>query len=210
MRALVSGFCLVVAGCAHAGEPTSDAQPVGADCSYDFSEMMRLDFEAFDQDIEGGWRILGSTPGCEAETADLIQKYRTMRVESQRLSLMHHEMQLRGAAGQYETAADLAREVLEFDLPPVMQAYHEAELAFFARDYDALLAARRSLAAVPMPEHFEKSAAQYLEKYPDQPPLVWPVNLDVVDGLIACFDKPYSEAYSFSCRPESEEKVGAE
>lgn len=210
MRALVSGFCLAISGCAHAGEPASDAQPVEADCSYDFSEMMRLDFEAFDQDLEGGWRILGSTKGCEVETADLLHKYRTLKIDGQRQSLMHHEMQLRGAAGQYDVAVALARDVLEFDLPPVMQAYHEAELAFFARDHDALLAARRALAAVPMPKGFAKSAEQYLEKYPDQPPLVWPINLDVVDGLIACFDKPYSEAYSFSCRPDSEEKTAAE
>ncbi|KCZ98860.1 hypothetical protein HPO_08169 [Hyphomonas polymorpha PS728] len=171
--------------------------------------MMRLDFEAFDQDLEGGWRILGSTPGCEAETADLIHKFRTMKVDGQRLSLMHHEMQLRGAAGQYGAAADLARDVLGFALSPEMQAYHEAELAFFARDYDGLLAARSRLAALPAPEGFKKGVEHFLANYPDQPPPVWPVNLDVVEGLIACFEKPYSEAYSFACRPDPQAETAA-
>jgi hypothetical protein len=30
--------------------------------------------------------------------------------------------------------------------------------------------------------------------------LKWPMNLDVLDGLIACFDRPYSEAYDAKCR----------
>ncbi|MEM1246425.1 MAG: hypothetical protein AAGK22_08635 [Acidobacteriota bacterium] len=28
----------------------------------------------------------------------------------------------------------------------------------------------------------------------------WPPNLDVVDGLLRCFDRPYAEAYGASCR----------
>lgn len=212
MRYFLTGLCLMVSGCAHAGEregagsPAAQPAPVeaAADCSYDFGAVMGLDFEAFDQDLDGGWRILGNTPGCEAETANLIHKYRTLKIEGQRQGLMHHEMQLRGAAAQYEEAAALASDVLAFATSPEMKAYHAAELAFFSRDYAALLDARRQLAAVPMPDGYEKGIERFRQQYPDAPPPVWPINLDVVDGLIACFNRPYSEAYSFACRPDSQ------
>ena len=29
----------------------------------------------------------------------------------------------------------------------------------------------------------------------------WPPNIDVVDGLIHCFDRSYDEAYGSACRP---------
>jgi hypothetical protein len=32
--------------------------------------------------------------------------------------------------------------------------------------------------------------------------LAWPPNLDVLDRLLTCFDRPYREAYG-DCRPET-------
>jgi len=32
--------------------------------------------------------------------------------------------------------------------------------------------------------------------------LAWPPNLDILDQLLACFDRPYREAYS-DCRSET-------
>jgi hypothetical protein len=31
----------------------------------------------------------------------------------------------------------------------------------------------------------------------------WPPNLDVVDGLSACFNLPYAEAYGAACRTKA-------
>src|SRR3546814_17902844 len=37
----------------------------------------------------------------------------------------------------------------------------------------------------------------------------WPPNIEVVDALVACFNKPYKEAYGPTCRSE-ERRVGKE
>jgi hypothetical protein len=87
-----------------------------------------------------------------------------------------------------------------------MQSYHEAELAFLARDMGALKAARDRLAGVPKPDGFDQGVEAFKMKYPEFPPPTWPMNLDVVDGFINCFDMPYAEAYKFSCRPEQSEE----
>ena len=63
----------------------------------------------------------------------------------------------------------------------------------------ALQAARDRLAAVPPPPGFEEDAARFKTQYGRE--LSWPLNLDVLDGFLACFDKPYDEAYSRDCRP---------
>lgn len=40
---------------------------------------------------------------------------------------------------------------------------------------------------------------------PGQPPMRvrCPPNIDVVDGLVACFEQSYGEAYSGDCRPQT-------
>ena len=172
------------------------------DCSYDLSAMMSMDYAAFEDNLEGGWRILGSTKGCEIETADLLEKYRVERTEWQRNRLIHHEAQLRAAAGQNDQAVALLKEILLSEDSPSTMAYRKAEIAFLSGDMPGLQAAREALANLPPPAGFEAGVRQFLETYPDQKPPVWPVNLDVVDGFIACFDKPYSEAYKFTCRPQ--------
>ena len=46
------------------------------DCSYDLDAMLALDQQAFDQDMDGGWRPLGQRDGCEAAAAELIREWR--------------------------------------------------------------------------------------------------------------------------------------
>ena len=161
--------------------------------------MMGLNYEEFENDLDGGWRQLGNTLGCEAETAKLIRTYRIEKIEAQRRSLLHHEAQLLGAAGDYEAAAATLRTLIPLVTDPTMLYYHEAELAFFLRNRAALKDARKSLSALPQPDWFERSAEAFKQAYPGSPAPVWPLNLDVVDGLIRCFDRPYAEAYQRVC-----------
>ena len=181
------------------------------DCAYDRAAMLALDTDTFDSAPGAGWRTVGNIPGCEAAGADLLALYRS---EKQGLSaddeagLLHHEFQLRAASAQTGAAIAIAQDLISLRANDVlMRSYHEAELAFLSRDRGALEAARDRLAALPEPDGFRQGVEAFRAKYPDSPPPVWPVNLDVVEGFINCFDKPYAEAYAFSCRPGNGEAV---
>lgn len=74
--------------------------------------------------------------------------------------------------------------------------YVNASIAFLERDLAALRAARVRLADLPVPSDFAALDGSAVRHDP-----VWPLNLDVVDGLLACFGKPYEEAYGTAeCR----------
>lgn len=193
MRAFCFSVAAAISMCASAAAQT-------ADCTYDLSAMMGLEYEAFDSTPQEGWRIVGDRPGCEAQAADLIARYRSEKIDQQRRSLMHHEAQLRAASGQIEAAIALIEQVRAMQTAPEMIAYHDAEIAFLRRDLPALTAARDRLMAVPPPPGFDESVARFRQRYPTLPPPVWPLNLDVVNSLVACFGRPYSEAYTAPCR----------
>ena len=116
---------------------------------------------------------------------------------------------MRASGGQYERAIPLlesARKAADQDLAG-WNYYVDATTAFLRRDKPALLAARERLAAVAYPENASLPPLKdgYFE-FPGQPgqPVMrmrWPPNIDVVDRLVTCFAKPYSEAYGSSCRP---------
>lgn len=179
-------------------------------CEYDEQALLALDEDAFDQDISGGWRAVASIPGCELAAAGLLATYRAKHANASTV-LAWHEGQMRASAGQYEQAIPL----LEAARKPLQQEaggwnhYVDATLAFLRHDNPALLAARKRLAAVAytadtgMPPL--KDGYFELPVPPGQPAMKmrWPPNIDVVDGLVACFSKPYAEAYGASCRPPS-------
>jgi len=205
MRAgLLSLVLLGTAGCQQAPEPVPD-------CSYDAEAMLALDIGEFDSTPGAGWRVIANIPGCESDWADLLARYRTqgegLSAEDE-AGLLHHEFQLRAASGQTDAAIDIVRELIAIRAnDAAMQSYHEAELAFLSRNLGALRAARERLAAIPKPEGFEKGVEAFKAKYPGYPPPAWPINLDVIDGFINCFDEPYAEAYKFSCRPDQAQPV---
>jgi hypothetical protein len=65
------------------------------------------------------------------------------------------------------------------------------------KDKTALLKARATLATIPKPEGFQpsvKDAQGSIFK------ISWPLNLNVIDDLIKCFDQPYKIAYGCSAR----------
>ena len=177
-------------------------------CKYDEEALLALDENAFDQDLSGGWRAIASIPGCERAAAELLAAYRAKHPNAGTL-LAWHEGQMRASAGQYEQAIPLleaARKPVEQD-PTGWNHYVDATLAFLRHDNPALLAAQKRLAAVAYPEGAGmpplKDGYFELPAPPGQPGMKmrWPPNIEVVDGLVACFRKPYEEAYGASCRP---------
>ncbi len=167
-----------------------------APCRRADAAMLALPLHEFDQ-TDAGWRSL-ETEGCEASTADDIARYRVLNRD--RLAgedtgtLVWHEGQMRAAAGQSDAAIALMLENRERESEAI-QPYVDASIAFLRRDRDALLAAHTRLMALPVPDYFARAAERYRVSYPDLPPLAWPLNRDKVEGFIACFDRPYREAY---------------
>ncbi len=198
---------LVSAGAANAQAPQKSAAECGADPA---NPYLRLSPKEFDQTIGMGWRVIGDKEGCEQAGADIIAIYRDEVLAQYIAGLNGHEAQLRASAGDFPKAAELYRRKLIFlkalaeesqDLSDVV--YVEATIAYLERDRAALEARRAQLAALPKPDGYDGLAARYVKDNPKAAAsLVWPRNLNVVDGLIACFDKPYHEAYSAACQPK--------
>lgn len=161
------------------------ASPPG--CRYD-REVLGLGIDAFDQDMKGGWRALADQPGCEAKAADLIRAYR-LNQEAALPALYLHEAQLRASAGDYVGAIPLLMRARQRDFDEAgLSAYIDATIAFLRGDRAALTAAKERLRTWPKPADWPV----------DSP---WPPNMNVVEGLEACFGKPYKLAYDVSCRP---------
>lgn len=167
-----------------------------APCAHDRAALLALDQQAFDQDMEGGWRMLARDPACYLAAADLIRDYRAMHGLTDTI-LFWHEGQMRAQAGQDAAAAALFEQSRKPPGDPFgWNFYVEASLAFLRRDRFALLAAREALARLPRPADFDPRDAR------GQPVQVrWPPNLNVVDGLIACFGQSYRAAYNCPARP---------
>lgn len=152
-------------------------------CAVDREAMMALGIDAFDQDMNGGWRPLAQRAECQDVAADLIRDYRAFIVDRTRL-LYWHEGQLRAGLGQTAAAIGLFEQARRPDSDEFgWNHYVDATIAFLRGDRPALLAARTRLAAMrPPPNRTE------------------PMNLGVVDGFVHCFGQPYREAYGTACR----------
>jgi hypothetical protein len=166
------------------------AEPVAdVSCQVDTEAILRLSPSEFDQDPTGGWRTLTATPGCEVVIADLLAEYRRRNwgiFKEYELHLNYwHEGQVRAFAGQYDEAVPLLLAGVDPHAIGGFSEYALATVAFLQNNRQALKAARDRLAAVPRPEFV--------------PDGEWPPNLKIVDSLIACFGRPYSEAYSGHC-----------
>ncbi len=171
---------------------------VPPDCTFDRSALLAEDVKTFDGDMHGGWRPLAEK-GCMREAADLIAAWRAAHPDlpaDRAMGIAWHEGQMRASFG--DTAGAIADLSLSLKHPdPAFRDYVVATIAFLKHDRPGLLAARAALAAEPKPDGFDAAAADARARYGDV--VVWPINLDKVDGLIACFDKPYKAAYG--CRP---------
>ncbi|HWQ87476.1 hypothetical protein [Brevundimonas sp.] len=172
------------------------ASAANAQCREADAVMLAMSLHDFDQ-TEAGWRSLDAE-GCQRQAAEAIGRYRTVNAQAlgeEADTLIWHEGQMRAFAGDTEEAIRLMLIGRDRD-SDATQPYTDATIAFLRRDRPALLAARERLVALPVPEAFARAAARYAASYPDHPALTWPLNLNIVDGLIACFDRPYREAYA--------------
>jgi len=194
------GFCLFWASAsltACATAPSLPLEPLaddGTPCIADRDALMAMDYWTFDQDPAGSQAVYGK-PGCELIGADLIRDYHaalrekgepvthtfpqgtiTFSETGEIKGLYWHEGQIRAFEGQTENAKSLFRKFIDADRNSIASNRHYAlaTIAFLESDKDALLMERAALAAV-VPEDN--------------------INLGVVDGLIACFDRPYKDAY---------------
>jgi len=170
------------------------AQPAIQPCGVDRAALLALPEREFDQDLEGGWRALAAKRRCRRAAADLIAAYR--RAHPQAGSLLRwHEGQLRAGLGEKARAIRLFASARKPD-DPSWNDYVDATVAFLNRDRRALAAARARLAARPKPADWDPRDSE------GRPlPISWPLNLEVVDGLVRCFGKPYEIAYSHCARP---------
>lgn len=182
---------------AQAAPPTPDP------CVMSGPNTLDMTFEEFDSG-EAGWRRLGNN-GCEREGAALIVEYRNRhagRLEPSQVSLLDwHAGQLYAGAGDYGFAIERMILVLENTAEPVEREYTLATIAFLRSDREALLAARQRMMAIPEPVSFGRAADRFVATY-NLPRPLWPMNIDVVDSLIACFGWSYKKAYGCEARPD--------
>lgn len=193
---------ILLAACGAAG---AQALPPQA-CAHDRARLLALDENQFDQDMKGGWRALSAVPGCTLAAADLLHAYSEAHGNKSGL-LFWHEAQLRAEAGQYAEAASLMQKAFKpaGEDKAGWNPYVEATVAFLRRDRTAFAQARARLAAVPPPTG--AGIPPVVDGYMDlefddgsRRKMRWPLNIDVVEGLENCFDKPYREAYANACR----------
>ena len=184
------------------------AQEATPDCSHDRERLLALDEQAFDQDLSnggGGWRALDNRPGCTQVAADLIRDYR-QRHDNHASILYWHEAQLRASLNDYPAAIALMRRSHK---PAEANSggwneYVDASIAFLEKDRPALLDARERLSQLKPPGEVQLDEQGRFEITLDDGQkfkMRWPPNIDVVDGLIHCFDRSYDEAYGSACRP---------
>jgi hypothetical protein len=169
------------------------------DCSYDRDAMLTMEPDAFDQDLEGGWRPLADR-GCHREAAELLAAYAALPKAAGNTTILWHEGQMRAEAGQYKQAVALMQRTYKpKDTDPgYWNAYVDGTIAFLQRDRAALEKARATLVEIPTPEvlaeavkngryHFTTPAGQEVD-------VPWPPNLEVLDGLLRCFERDYPTA----------------
>ena len=173
-------------------------------CAQDRAALLALTPTAFDQDLNGGWRTLTEKPECAAVAAELLSAYRKTHWSDLTPGELHlnywHEGQLRAGLGQTQAATRLMMAGVNPETPNSgFSDYALGTIAFLHQDSAGLVAARERLAATPKPADFDRAAERFKATYGFD--LEWPVNLKVLDSLIACFGRPYNEAYG-DCRAE--------
>ena len=179
-----------------------------------FERLMELDIETFDQSFDGdGWRGVAAQEGCEAAAADILEAYILFSrpyADGFDRTVKWHAGQLRASAGETDRAIAIFKGTYDRlnvgDIDAVeWNLYVDATIAFLQDDYDALVAARDELAKQEVSEDEKAARRKFLA---DNPNIQMPEgfvdavqNLNVVEGFVTCFGKPYSVAYSRECQP---------
>ncbi|MDJ0641880.1 MAG: hypothetical protein QNJ15_03600 [Erythrobacter sp.] len=174
------------------------------DCSYDLEAMLELDRIAFDQDLDGGWRLLFNR-GCHVEAAELIREWRHEKRDHASI-LYTHEGQMRAYAGQDREAVALLRLTYKPSDQDVSgwNFYMDGTIAFLERNRKALLRAIERLKAVPSPN------TRMVLADGSEAKIKWPLNLDVLEAFERCWERTYAEATApeGECRRPADRTVG--
>jgi hypothetical protein len=169
------------------------AEPAPApDCSYDLEAMLALDRDAFDQDLQGGWRPLSMKEGCEIAAAELIREWRHTKREHASI-LYWHEGQMRAFGGQTDEAIALFRltyKPAEEDADFGWNHYVSGTIAFLEGDREQLDAAIARLKTIP-----EAESSSFTLPDGTVVKMSWPPNLNVLEAFERCWGKTYKEAY---------------
>lgn len=160
--------------------------------------LLALPFKQFDQQQGSGWRPLYASK-CYTEAALLLKEYvkRHPRTARDQYMLPFHTGQLFALAGEHTEAIRWMVKGYSSDKfdPINWNAFVDANVAFLKHDYQELLKQRNLINQEPA-----------MADRPGVPK--WAVgkkmNLDVVDGFIACLEKPYYVAYGDECRRQGE------
>lgn len=169
-----------------------------SNCSYNRTAMLAMDLDTFDQS-EKGWRTIGQKSGCEGAAISAIRDYLAAHPNlssDQKNQLLWHEGQLLAVANRYGDSLTVFSSIRETE--DSQRLYQAATIAFLRRDKNALLNVRTKLASLPKPPDFDAAAKAFHDSTGQT--ISWPANLDVVDGLMRCFNNSYRVAYSDKCR----------
>jgi hypothetical protein len=182
--------------------PTADgsARP---ECAYDREATLALEFVAFDQTEGKGWRPLNDAQ-CYVEAAELLRGWQARRSGDFDLAkpddrfkaeiLRWHEAQMWAFGNRTDLALPLfatTRRKGESFSDVAWNYYVDGTLAFLQRNRPGLEDAIAGLAVVPKPPGWDNARGA------DGQPISmrWPQNLDVLDGLLRCWEQPYAVAY---------------
>ncbi|MBO9518842.1 MAG: hypothetical protein J7493_12310 [Porphyrobacter sp.] len=158
---------------------------------------------AFDQTEGKGWRPLYDAH-CFTEAAELLREWQvrhrgdfdpTKPMDRSILEFLPwHEAQMWASGGRNDVALPMfesTHKTGEGSLVVAWNHYVDGTLAFLRRNRPALETAIAELAVVPKPPGWDNARGA------DGQPIsmAWPQNLDVLQGLLRCWDQPYAVAY---------------
>ncbi|MDJ0760254.1 MAG: hypothetical protein QNJ19_12705 [Woeseiaceae bacterium] len=189
IAALMLASASVLPDTAKSGEADN---PSTGKCAFDREAMLTLDFNAFDQGFDGGWRAVAKDEDCTLIAADLIREY-IDRHESDETIIVFHEGQMRAKGGQTARAIELMLSTREPDGQNSYfgwNFYIDATIAFLEKDKQRLIEARDALAALPKPGSFRA-----VDRDGKPVEMQWPPNMSVVNGFVDCFEESYAVAY---------------
>ena len=187
---VLAGILLLPVPCAADSVPQTPCAISNAE----HERILGLSFAEFDQTEDDGWRPYYLAK-CYVIAADLLVTYveRHPDLVRENYILPFHAGQMLAMAGDYDNATlYLQRGYSSRESKLVdWNAFVEAHLAFIEKDAERLAAMRLRIDKQPA-----------MVDGPGVPD--WAVgkkiNLDVVDGFLACFDKPFAVAYEEPCR----------
>lgn len=153
-------------------------------------ELLALSFKDFDQS-KNGWRQFQAS-GCFEIIRDLLASYIQIHPEAKNKHYMltFHTGQFYAFLGDYDIALKLFAESYSGRVSKWSNwdAFVDANIAFLEKNVEGLEDAR---------DLISEQEVITKEKYPSFPKGLFgrKINLDIVNGYLACLDKSYDEAY---------------